>query len=77
MGVCGCLGVSGSSRNNGLWYSWKTYPVLIHGVPTSFDMSCDSEDINELLIGDNADIRTHPATLQSAKLLDNTHSQMY
>ena len=60
-----------------LHYSQKTYPVLVHGVPTSFNTSRDSEDIVKELIGKNSDIITHPAALQSTKFLGNTHGRMH
>ena len=63
--------------SDGLQYSQPTYPVLIHGVPTSFDASRNSEDVNEQLIGDNIDTITHPAALRSTKFLGGTHSQLH
>ena len=63
--------------SNGLRYSQPTYPVLIHGVPTSFDASRDSEDVNEQLIGDNIDTIMHPVALRSTKFLGGTHSQLH
>ena len=63
--------------SNGLRYSQPTYPVLIHGVPTSFDASHNSKDVNEQLISDNIDTITHPAALWSPKSLGGTHSQLH
>ena len=60
-----------------LCYSQKTYPVLVHGVPTSFNTSRDSKDVVEELIGENSDIITHPAAFQSTKFLGNTHGRMH
>ena len=54
--------------SDGLTYIPKTYPVLIHGVPTSFDTSHDSPDINALL-DVNLDIIPHPSTLQHVEFL--------
>ena len=50
-----------------LWYTCKTYPILIHRVPTSFDTSRDSEDVNHHLLALNTDIiRTHPPSKASS-----------
>ena len=54
--------------SDGLIYIPKTYPVLIHGMPTPFDTSCDSPDINSLL-DVNLDIIPHPSTLHHADFL--------
>ena len=52
-----------------LWYSRKTYLILIHGVPTSFDTLCDSEDVNHHLLALNTDIILCPSALQGIKFL--------
>ena len=54
--------------SDGLTYIPKTYPVLIHGVPTSFDTLHNSPDINALCDA-NLDIILHPSTLQHAEFL--------
>ena len=54
----------------------QTYLVLIHAVPTSFDMSCDSEDVNFHLLELNKDIIPHPPALQDAKFLKGNHGQV-
>ncbi|KIJ22441.1 hypothetical protein M422DRAFT_104403, partial [Sphaerobolus stellatus SS14] len=45
-----------------------TYPVAIHGFPTQFDPSRDSDDISKLL-GYNSDIISHPSALQHAEFI--------
>ena len=59
-----------------LRYSHKVYPVLVHGVPTSIDTSCDSKNVNDNLIDYNLDIITCPKALQSVKFLGNNRHQM-
>ena len=54
--------------SDSLTYIPKTYPVLIHGMPTSFDTSHDSPNINALL-DVNLDIILHPSTLQHVEFL--------
>ena len=54
--------------SDGLIYIPKTYPVLIRSVPTSFDTSRDSPNINALL-DVNLDIIPHPSTLHHADFL--------
>ena len=58
-----------------LTYIPKTYPVLVHGVPTSFDRSCDSSDIHTLL-DTSLDIITHPCSLQHAEFLIHNPSHL-
>src|SRR6266481_3607086 len=58
-----------------LQYTCKTYPVLVHSVPTTLDTLRSGKDINDHLIEYNTDIITHPSALQSAKFLGNTHSR--
>ena len=52
-----------------LIYSRKTYPVIVHGIPTSFDTSWDSKDILEHLIDYNSDIFEHPSAILGTKFL--------
>ena len=52
----------------GLKLSVPTYPVVVHGFPTVFDPSCDSDDISYLLQC-NSDLILHPATLQQAEFI--------
>ena len=40
----------------------KTYPVLVHGMPTTFNPSRDSSHIASFL-NENSDIITHPSML--------------
>ena len=46
-----------------LWYSYKFYPILVHGVPISFDTLCDGKDVNDELINYNEDIMAHLVAL--------------
>ena len=48
--------------------SIPTYPVIIHGFPTEFDPSRDSEDISNLL-DCNSDLILHPSALQHAEFI--------
>ncbi|KIJ39527.1 hypothetical protein M422DRAFT_174996 [Sphaerobolus stellatus SS14] len=52
----------------GLRLSIPTYPVVIHGFPTEFDPSRDSDDISNLLKC-NEDIISHPSSLQHAEFI--------
>ena len=52
-----------------LLYSRKTYPVIVHRIPTTFDTSRDSADVCEHLIDYNSDIFACPSTLLSAEFL--------
>ena len=61
--------------SNQLLYSCKTYPVIIHRIPASFDMSQDSADICEHLVDYNSDIFACPSTLLSTKFLDGKHNR--
>ena len=72
---CHRSGVQGSSAihrqpklSEQLSYTPKTYPILVHGVPVSFDISLKGEDIADL-IEQNTDAITHPPALQRAELL--------
>ena len=58
--------------SNQLTYSVQTYPVLIHGMPSNFETSCDSPDVVEFL-NDNKDVITHPSSLQHTEFLTHTH----
>ena len=49
---------------------------MIHGVPTSFDMSWDGSDVNLGLIEDNSDIITHLSTLRNVKFLGPNGGQV-
>ena len=51
-----------------LSYTPKTYPILVHGIPASFDISLKGEDITNL-IEQNTNAITHPPALQRAELL--------
>ena len=46
-----------------LWYSHTFYPVLVHGVPVSFNTPRDSKDVNDELINYNEDIMAHLVAL--------------
>ena len=46
-----------------LSYTHRSYPVLVHGLPSTFDMSPDSEDL-KVLIGTNTDSIKHPSVVQ-------------
>ena len=59
-----------------LRYSHKAYPVLVHGVPTSFNTSHDGKNVNNNLINYNLDIITCLKALQSAKFLGDNRRQM-
>ena len=59
-----------------LLYSCKTYLVIIHRIPASFDTSQDSTDVCEHLIDYNSDIFTRPSALLSAKFLDGKRGGM-
>ena len=52
-----------------LLYSHKTYPVIVHGIPTTFDMLRDGADVCKHLVDYNLDIFAHPSTLLSVKFL--------
>ncbi|KIJ33391.1 hypothetical protein M422DRAFT_264655 [Sphaerobolus stellatus SS14] len=52
----------------GLRLSIPTYPVVIHGFPTEFDPSRDSDDISNLLKC-NEDIISHTSHLQHAEFI--------
>ena len=52
-----------------LSYIHKTYPVVVHGIPTAFNMSCNGQDITINLISNNTNIITHPSMLQHAEFL--------
>ena len=58
-----------------LSYTHKTYLVLVHGIPTAFDMSCDGQDLTINLISNNANIIMHPLTLQHTEFLTQAHNQ--
>ncbi|KAF8574396.1 hypothetical protein K439DRAFT_1319617, partial [Ramaria rubella] len=45
----------------------KTYPILVHGIPTSFETSRDSDDIAALL-DENCHL-VHPSMLQHAEFI--------
>ena len=61
--------------SKGLVYSRKAYPILVHSVPTPFDMSHSSEDVRDLLEY-NTDIITRQSTLLGIKLLNKKRSGM-
>ena len=46
----------------------KTFPVLVHGMPTNFDPSRSSDDIRHLIVQNNH-LVTHPSVLQHAEFL--------
>ncbi len=54
-----------------LTYIQKTYPVIVHGVPTSCK---NGEDIAALLTSKNADIITNPVALKHTTFLGHNHS---
>ena len=58
-----------------LWYSHKFYPVLVHGVPVSFDTSRDGKDVNDKLIDYNEDIMARPAALRSVEFLGGNNGR--
>ena len=55
--------------SEGLVYSRKAYPILVHGVPTPFDTSHGSKDVCDLLEY-NTDIITRQSTLLGIELLN-------
>ena len=59
-----------------LQYIHKTYPILIHGVPTSFNMLRDGSDINLGLIEDNSEIITRSSALRNVKFLGPNGGQV-
>ena len=59
-----------------LWYSHKFYPVLVHGVPVSFDTSRDGKDVNDELINYNTDIMACPVALWSVEFLGGNNSHL-
>ena len=59
-----------------LLYSRKTYQVIVHGIPTTFDTSWDSADICKHLVDYNLDIFACPSTLLSAKFLGSKCNRM-
>jgi hypothetical protein len=46
----------------------KTYPILVHGIPFSFDPSRDGDDVRHL-ITQNGHLIPHPSALQRAEFL--------
>src|SRR5882672_11007319 len=52
----------------------RTYPVLVHCVPTEFETLRDSSDVSTLL-ADNEDTIPHPSSLQCAEFLTSNHTQ--
>jgi hypothetical protein len=59
--------------SNQLYLAHKTFPVIIHGVPTTFDTSCDSDEICYLL-AQNSEIIGHPANLQHTEFISRSPS---
>ena len=55
--------------------TYRTYPVLVHGVPTTFDMLCNGWDIPHL-INTNTNIITHPLSVQHTEFLAGTCEQL-
>ena len=51
----------------------KTYPILAHGLPVSFDPARNSQDVH-VIISYNNHIITHSATLQHVDFLHCLHS---
>ena len=72
-----------------LWLPWlsdklhvapTTYPIIVHGIPTSFDPSRDSDDITAFL-EENHRLFDHPSALQHAEFisraLDHSRSKAH
>src|SRR6266481_2468686 len=57
-----------------LTYAHRTYPVLVHGIPATFDTSHDSQDVATLL-SRNMNIITHPSALQHTEFLSCAQTQ--
>ena len=62
-------GSPGSQKN--VYISRKAYPVLIHGVPTSFDMPHSSKELHKHLLDYNSDSITCPSALGTKFLNGN------
>ena len=62
--------------SDGLTFVHKTYPVLIYGIPASFDTSHNSLEIHTLL-GANSGIILHLSSLQQAEFLIHSPDQLH
>ena len=62
--------------SNQLSYMHQTYPVLVHGIPTTFNTSHDGWDVTVNLISYNSNIITQSSALQHVEFLTCMHSQM-
>ena len=62
-----------SRLSDQLSYTHRSYPVLVHGLPNTFNMSSDRENL-KVLIGMNTDSIEHPSAVQCIKPLPGKQS---
>ena len=59
-----------------LSYMHETYPIIVHGIPASFETSCDSKYVASLL-GVNPTLIMHLSALQHAEFLTHTSNKVH
>ena len=53
----------------------RTYPVLVHSMPSTFDKSINGEDVADI-INSNDELIEHPSAIQHVKFLPHKRTQV-